>query len=100
MFPCSEAGRLLNGFFILANQLLIAWFFSTAVQIALMNQQLLRAIFGDRLMGSSYTEYKVGDDVLTNDENGDPRTATVKKILEKTYDDVEKAYDITYELEW
>jgi len=109
MYPCTDAGRVANGIMILTYQLTIAWFFSIAAQLFLMQgfmsdskSEAFRQ-YVDRIWQCVYKDVKarfeIGDKVLTRDERCDLRTAIVQDVI-KDYDEVEKDWDVRYQLIW
>jgi len=111
MYPCTDQGRVANGFMILSYQLTLAWFFSIAAQLFLMPtlvrlrwpkseafRQYIERIWSC-ILKDKKARFDIGDKVLTRDELCDLRTAIVQDVV-KEYDEVEQDWDIRYELTW
>lgn len=110
MYPCTDQGRVANGFMILSYQLTLAWFFSIAAQLFLMPtivnvrwwkseafRQYIERIWS--CIQDKKARFEIGDKVLTRDDRCDLRTAIVHDVV-KEYDEVEKEWDIRYQLTW
>jgi len=102
-YPCTDAGRWANGIFILLNQLTLAWFFTVATHLIIMQstfvQMTIDKIYKRFFDPTGAQWYQENQTVMTRDKDGDMRTATIEEVMKK-YDDVEGDVDFSYKVAW
>jgi len=102
-YPCTDSGRIVNGIFIILNQLTLAWFFTVATRLLIMQQTLLKVTvtgFATKFFEiHNDQEFSENQDVMTRDKDGDYRTGKIVEVLKK-FDEVEGAIDYSYKVRW
>jgi len=102
-YPCTDNGRIANGIFIILNQLTLAWFFTVATQLLIMQSTFVKvtmnAIYETYFQPTGEQHFVEDQDVLTRDKDGDMRTAKVIEVMKK-FDEVEGDVDFSYRIEW
>merc|ERR1719361_1306405 len=88
MYPCSSAGKIVNGFIILLNQVSLACLFNVSLKLVLLHYKVIKR-YEIKLQKWfnpwNKAKFKVGSKVLCPDENGDRCTAIVQRIRTQSW---------------